>query len=324
VLTGVLLGLVVPGAGGAGSSAGADALRSREVLLAHREHSALLDLYAIDTGLARARAQLASLRAREAAVREERAQVAREEEIARAAWRTSLHMLENRLLRLYEGGEPDALSVLLGATSIEEASARLDALRRTARLSSETLSQARSAQHALARVRSELAARSAELGRLVTTAEATAASLAGAQAQRLAFLSSLRHRQRLNAAALGRLSATAHEIAARSQRVDGTPAAASPGASAATPAVGPRALTVTATGYSMTGQTSTGMPVGWGVVSVDPSVIPLGTTMSIPGYGDGVAADTGSGVQGAAIDLWFPTPGQAMAWGRQTLTITLH
>jgi len=37
-----------------------------------------------------------------------------------------------------------------------------------------------------------------------------------------------------------------------------------------------------------------------------------------------VAADTGSGVQGMTIDLWFPTLAQALAWGRRTVTITLH
>ena len=56
----------------------------------------------------------------------------------------------------------------------------------------------------------------------------------------------------------------------------------------------------------------------------DPAVIPLGTRISIPGYGEGVAADTGSAVQGTTIDLWFPTPAQALAWGRRTVTITLH
>ena len=58
--------------------------------------------------------------------------------------------------------------------------------------------------------------------------------------------------------------------------------------------------------------------------AVDPAVIPLGTSISIPGYGEGVAADTGSAVQGMTIDLWFPTPAQALAWGRRTVTITLH
>ena len=81
---------------------------------------------------------------------------------------------------------------------------------------------------------------------------------------------------------------------------------------------------MTATGYAINGSTATGAPTGWGIVAVDPSVIPLGTQMTIPGYGSGVAADTGGAVRGATIDLWFPTLAQARAWGRRTVTITLH
>ena len=87
---------------------------------------------------------------------------------------------------------------------------------------------------------------------------------------------------------------------------------------------GARTITVSSTGYSLPGRTATGMPTGWGVVAVDPSVIPLGTRLTIPGYGEGVAADTGGAVRGNAIDLWFPTLAQANAWGRRTVTITLH
>ena len=83
-------------------------------------------------------------------------------------------------------------------------------------------------------------------------------------------------------------------------------------------------MTVEATGYSLAGPTATGVAVGWGIVAVDPTVIPLGTRMTIPGYGEGVAADTGGAVRGATIDLWFPTEAQALAWGRRTVTITLH
>ncbi len=83
-------------------------------------------------------------------------------------------------------------------------------------------------------------------------------------------------------------------------------------------------MTVSSTGYCLRGTTATGVPVGWGIVAVDPSVIPLGTRMTIPGYGEGVAADTGPSVHGAEIDLWFPTCGQASAWGRRSVTITLH
>ena len=83
-------------------------------------------------------------------------------------------------------------------------------------------------------------------------------------------------------------------------------------------------MTVVATAYTLPGSTASGASVGYGVVAVDPAVIPLGTHLSIPGYGEGVAADTGRSVQGAAIDLWFPTPAQALAWGRRTVTITVH
>jgi 3D (Asp-Asp-Asp) domain-containing protein len=80
---------------------------------------------------------------------------------------------------------------------------------------------------------------------------------------------------------------------------------------------------VSATCYDLPGKTATGMPVGPGVVAVDPSVIPLGSRMSIPGYGNGVAADTGSGIQGATIDLWMPAS-QCAVWGRRTVTITVY
>jgi 3D (Asp-Asp-Asp) domain-containing protein len=89
-------------------------------------------------------------------------------------------------------------------------------------------------------------------------------------------------------------------------------------------AIAARTLTVSATGYALGGTTSTGLPVGWGVAAVDPSVIPLGTHMTVPGYGEAVAADTGGAVSGGTIDLWFPTLAQANAWGRRTVTIELH
>jgi 3D (Asp-Asp-Asp) domain-containing protein len=80
-------------------------------------------------------------------------------------------------------------------------------------------------------------------------------------------------------------------------------------------------MTVTATGYCLKGTTATGLPVGPGIVAVDPSVIPLGTRMTIPGYGEGVAADTGSGVPGARIDVWMSSCQDAASFTR-TVTIT--
>jgi 3D (Asp-Asp-Asp) domain-containing protein len=45
--------------------------------------------------------------------------------------------------------------------------------------------------------------------------------------------------------------------------------------------------------------------------------------MYVPGYGNGVAADVGSGIKGDTIDLWM-TPSQCASWGRRTVTITIY
>jgi 3D (Asp-Asp-Asp) domain-containing protein len=46
--------------------------------------------------------------------------------------------------------------------------------------------------------------------------------------------------------------------------------------------------------------------------------------MTIPGYGEAVAADTGGSVRGTTVDVWFPSVAQALRWGRRTVTITVH
>lgn len=51
--------------------------------------------------------------------------------------------------------------------------------------------------------------------------------------------------------------------------------------------------------------TAIGMKAGYGVVAVDPKVIPLRTKVYIPGYGFAVAGDTGGAIKGNKIDLGF-------------------
>ena len=51
--------------------------------------------------------------------------------------------------------------------------------------------------------------------------------------------------------------------------------------------------------------TATGMKQGYGVVAVDPSVIPLHTNLYIPGYGIATAGDVGGSIKGKRIDLGF-------------------
>jgi 3D (Asp-Asp-Asp) domain-containing protein len=69
------------------------------------------------------------------------------------------------------------------------------------------------------------------------------------------------------------------------------------------------------------GRTATGVQAKYGVIAVDHSVIPLGTRLYIPGYGYGVAADTGGAIVGDRIDLCFDTGQQALDWGRQSVTV---
>lgn len=69
------------------------------------------------------------------------------------------------------------------------------------------------------------------------------------------------------------------------------------------------------------GYTTIGLKAQYGVVAVDPRVIPLGTRLYIPGYGFAVAADTGSAIVGDRIDLCFNSEGQAVGWGVRTVNV---
>ena len=321
---GLLLALALPGAGGADPSQSADALRRQQTTLGNRSHDALMSLYSLDTRLTQARAQLVSLRLRIDEIRAERARVAHAEAIARSVWRKSVAELGARLRTLYEEGQPDAISILFGATSMDDAMTRLDELRRSARVSRETIAQTRSAQQSLAELRRTLAARAADLEQLLSQAEQTTAMLEQARARRVAYIASLTRQRTLKARQITHLVAASQEIAARSETITADAGAVPAVPTAPQESAQDGTLTVSATGYSLPGHTATGMPVGWGVVAVDPAVIPLGTRLSIPGYGEGIAADVGSAVRGAAIDLWFPTLAQARAWGRRTVTVTVH
>lgn len=53
------------------------------------------------------------------------------------------------------------------------------------------------------------------------------------------------------------------------------------------------------------GRTATGMQMRYGIVAVDPSVIPLRTQVYVPGYGIGYAGDTGGAIYGRRIDLGY-------------------
>lgn len=72
-------------------------------------------------------------------------------------------------------------------------------------------------------------------------------------------------------------------------------------------------------------RTYSGTRTRWGVVAVDPKVIPLGSTMTIEGY-DGVtfvAEDIGGGIKGESIDIWLPDAKEAKTYGTQYRRVTI-
>jgi 3D (Asp-Asp-Asp) domain-containing protein len=308
-------------------------LRAGSGSLDARASAATLELYALESELRRTQGDLGALAVRRTQVAHDRAAAATQLGIAKQAVHVSESQLAVLVRALYEQPDQgDPLAVLLGSDSLDEALAGLDSLSRAAGQNNRIIEQAREARKQLAAVDARLAEQAVELDALAAAAERRAGQLAATAAARRSFVAGLRHQQGLNAARIAAIEArarTAEQNAAAmspSTQPLATAVVATDQASASVPiaASGPRTITVSSTGYSIHGRTSTGMQTAEGVVAVDPSVIPLGTRLTIPGYGTGIAADTGGSVHGNVIDLWFPTLRQARAWGRRTVTITIN
>lgn len=87
-----------------------------------------------------------------------------------------------------------------------------------------------------------------------------------------------------------------------------------------------RAISVKATAYTpydagCNGITATGTKAGKGTVAVDPSVIPLGSKVYVPGYGVAVAADTGGAIKGNRLDVCYTSLSDAYSWGVRHVTV---
>ncbi|MBM7866364.1 DUF348 domain-containing protein [Heliobacterium gestii] len=83
-----------------------------------------------------------------------------------------------------------------------------------------------------------------------------------------------------------------------------------------------RTMRMEATAYTHTGnRTATGTWPHVGIVAVDPSVIPLGSTLYVEGYGLARAADTGGAIRGSIIDVFFDSNAECFQWGRRQVTV---
>lgn len=64
-------------------------------------------------------------------------------------------------------------------------------------------------------------------------------------------------------------------------------------------------------------------PDGISTIAVDPSIIPLGSKVYIPGYGLAIASDTGGLIKGNRIDLFLNSEDECINWGVQTVSLYL-
>ena len=84
--------------------------------------------------------------------------------------------------------------------------------------------------------------------------------------------------------------------------------------------------TYTATAYSLRGRTASGRLVSRGLIAADPRILPLGTRVRVDAgnlSGEYLVADTGGAVKGRRIDIWTPTSGEAMRFGRRAVKLTV-
>jgi 3D (Asp-Asp-Asp) domain-containing protein len=326
-------------------------LRAKATDLAAREHWATLELYALDSRLDRARAELTEVQARVASVERRRASARNRLQTARRTLAVAERRLADQLRALYQQERPDPFEIMLGATSFQDAIDGLESLERAAGATADVVNQASAARANVSRLAHALRQRRRALESLRTAAAAREAELVQAQSARLAYLARLREEQRVNDQQIIVLQARARAAQARAEvatvkaktaasaesfgaqaalsapapaAVEAAPAPAPAAAQAPVPARNGKRLTVVATAYSLPGHTASGLPVGPGIVAVDPTVIPMGTRIEVPGYGEAIAADVGSAIKGNRIDVWFPKLAQAKSWGAKTVTIALR
>jgi len=88
-------------------------------------------------------------------------------------------------------------------------------------------------------------------------------------------------------------------------------------------------LSGSGTAYCDYGKTATGAECGYGLVAVNPNIIPYGTRLYICSadgsytYGYAIASDTGGALMSGAalVDIWLPTEDECYSFGRRTMNV---
>ncbi|GBE57205.1 cell wall-binding protein YocH precursor [bacterium BMS3Abin01] len=234
-------------------------------------------------------------------------------------------ILEKRLLSTYKSDDSGFIEVVMGSDDFSDFLTRVDMVNAIADEDRELIESIRASRQTVEDDLASLQGKEEELAGLLSQLNDSQQALLAAQEEQQTVLASIQSQRDLTDSQIAQIQAQAASIEATMSSIQGQ--AASPAGESgdynSAPAAGGSSLTVTATAYCLAGTTATGMPVGRGIIAVDPGVIPLGSRVHVSGYGNAIAADTGGAVHGNKIDVWLPC-GEANAWGVRTVTITLY
>ena len=305
------------------------------------ESNALLDLFAADSAVGRARARAEDLGARAGTQAERVADARREVTVGHANLRVAQATLSTRLAAAFRAGDVDPFVILLSASSLADA---LDSIAIVNRVSARDATLIDNVQRGLSASRRAERTLTAEQGRLTTASAAANAERSRAEAARAAkatLVAGLRSSKQIAGRRLTQLEEAAAAVRDKAAKIEGDVATAGGGDGTTTsdgggtgtgpndPGPTPRpvgsgqTLTVVSTAYAIHGTTATGLRTRRGICATDPRVIPLGTKFDVPGYGRCVAADTGGAIKGNRIDVWVETEAEALQWGLRTVTVSI-
>ena len=297
-------------------------LEARSQELGSSYQQALMDLVAVDSEVGRFSAEIASVAERQSAIQNSITEEQKRLTEVQAQLTERQSVLEKRLRGTYKSNDIGYLEVVMGAGDFSEFLDRVDMISNIAEEDRNILEAVKESRRAEEEKLASLADKQSELSGLLAQLGDAQANLFSAKAEQQSVVNSLESEKFATDGQLGQLQAQAASIEARMSQMQPQGSYSGggyDGGDYAPPTGGSGSFTATA--YCLGGTTATGMPVGRGIIAVDPSVIPLGSRVHVSGYGDAIAADTGGAINGNRIDVWLPC-GEAYEWGVRTVTVT--
>ncbi|MDO8735589.1 MAG: 3D domain-containing protein [Thermoleophilia bacterium] len=299
--------------------------RSQELDANYRQ--ALTELVAVDSEVSRYSTDISEITQRradtQAAIVGEQARL--DEYQSRLTERVGA--LEKRLRGTYKSNDVGYLEVMMGAGDFSDFLNRVDMINLIADEDRELIVSVQDAKQGIEEKIASLSEMQNQLAASIEELSAAQGNLLGAQNRQQSFVSSLEYEKLSADGQLAQLQAEAADIEARMNQIQQSAESSDDSGgyveNPSPPSGGGSSSTFESTAYCLGGTTATGMPVGRGIIAVDPSVIPLGSRVHVSGYGDAIAADTGGAIQGNIIDVWLPC-GEAYSWGRRTVTVTVY